>query len=224
MPFELQSIPQKIGYLTLGTVSTCAIGLIYSIIIIPRSTPNEKKIVHKLHHTNLFESMIFGTFIGLSLAIAVLLNFENPYWVPVSCLAVMQGSNTSHIWVRALQRVVGTLLGLGITWFIVSQNPSPLFMVLGIIALQIIVEYLIVRNYAITVIFITILTIFLAESGKDLTQNTNTVFMARLLDIIVGSCMGVIGGWMLYHNRLNRYTSKKIRQSKQLLSNLKRRS
>jgi len=42
----------------------------------------------------------------------------------MSCLAVMQGNSTRHIGLRATQRIVGTLAGLGITWVIAFGNPS----------------------------------------------------------------------------------------------------
>ncbi len=43
----------------------------------------------------------------VSLAVAFILGFENPYWIPISCLAVMQGSSSRHIWLRAVQRIIG---------------------------------------------------------------------------------------------------------------------
>jgi uncharacterized membrane protein YccC len=126
----------------------------------------------------------------------------------------MQGISTKHIGMRAAQRIIGTLVGLGITWIIASGNPSALFIVIGIILLQVIVEFLIVRNYAVAVVFITVLTIFLAESGGDLLQNTNQVFIARLVDIIIGSVIGIIGGWILYHEKIHYQTTMRIKKSK----------
>lgn len=34
---------------------------------------------------------------GFSLAVAFILKLDNPYWIPISCLAVMQGNSTKHI-------------------------------------------------------------------------------------------------------------------------------
>lgn len=83
-------------------------------------------------------------------------------------------------------------------------------MVIGIIFLQIIVEFLIVRNYTIAVIFITILTIFLAESGNELSHNTNEVFLARLVYILIISAIGIVGGWILYHEKVHFYAKLQI--------------
>ena len=191
IPFDLESIPTKVGYIAIGTMTTCVIGLIYSILTLKK----ENHIIinhHKDEYTNVVESIIFGFFICISLTIAYLLQFDNPYWVPISCLAVMQGATTQHTWHRAVQRIMGTLIGLGITWLIVYTNPSPLFIVISIIVLQVVIEYFVVRNYAIAVIFITILTIFLAESSGQLSQQINEAFLARLIDILIGSIIGLL--------------------------------
>jgi len=213
-PFNWERIPEKIGYVALGTILTCGIGLIYSLLTLKPADNTEAEWPQKKPYINIVESLIFGLFVGLSLMIAFLLDFDNPYWIPISCLAVMQGQTTKHIWLRASQRVLGTLLGLGITWLIAFGNPTPLFMVIGITILQIIVEYLVVRNYAIAVVFITILTIFLAESHGVLSQNTNQVFFARLVDITIGSTIGALGGWVLFQERMHYKAAIHLRRAR----------
>ncbi|MBD1426710.1 FUSC family protein [Sphingobacterium arenae] len=213
-PFDWERIPEKIGYVALGTILTCGIGLIYSLLTLKPADNTEAEWPQKKPYINIVESLIFGLFVGLSLMIAFLLDFDNPYWIPISCLAVMQGQTTKHIWLRASQRVLGTLLGLGITWLIAFGNPTPLFMVIGITILQIIVEYLVVRKYAIAVVFITILTIFLAESHGVLSQNTNQVFFARLVDITIGSTIGALGGWVLFQERMHYKAAIHLRRAR----------
>jgi hypothetical protein len=221
-PFQPAGIPEKIGYVAMGTILTCGIGLIYSLLTLKATEGAENKVYHKSAYTNIVESLIFGLVMAASLAVAFSLNIENPYWIPISCLAVMQGSSSKHIWIRGTQRIIGTLIGLGITWLIVSANPTPLVMVISITLLQMIVEFFVVRNYAIAVVFITILTIFLSESGRQLTQHTNQIFVARMIDIIIGSTMGIIGGWILYHERVHFYTTLQLRKSKVLMRKTRR--
>lgn len=216
-PFHLESIPEKIGYLAIGTILTCGIGLIYSLLTLKKNKEPENLIHHKSGYTNIVESLIFGLVMAISLAVAFSLTIEKPYWIPISCLAVMQGSSSKHIWLRATQRVSGTLIGLGITWLIASGNPTPLIMVMSITLLQIIVEFLVVRNYGVAVVFITILTIFLSESGKQLTQDTNEIFFARMIDIFIGSVIGIIGGWILYHEKIHFYVTLQLKKAKVLI-------
>src|SRR3546814_8722819 len=44
--------------------------------------------------------------------------FEKAYWVPVSCLAVMQGVTLRASWSRNVHRIVGTVIGMGLTWLL----------------------------------------------------------------------------------------------------------
>ncbi|MFD1772237.1 FUSC family protein [Sphingobacterium suaedae] len=216
-PFDPASIPVKIGYVGMGAILTCGLGLVYSILTLRKSTVADHHIPLKKAHINLTESLVFGAFLGLSLGVAFLLELQNPYWVPVSCAAVMQGSDIHKVSVRGLQRIVGTLAGLGITWVVFTCNPTPLFIVIGITVLQVIVEFLVVRNYAVAVIFLTILTIFLAESGDQLSEQTNSLFLSRFIDIALGSCIGIVGGRLLYNKRMNSYTRISIRKTRELV-------
>jgi len=74
----------------------------------------------------------------------------------------------------------------------------------------------VVRNYGIAVVFITILTIFLAESGV-VQANPNALFMARFLDILVGSLIGALGGWILYNEQIHYLAKNQIRRAKSRL-------
>ncbi|MEJ8757233.1 FUSC family protein [Pontibacter sp. H259] len=218
LPFNLQAVPHKIGLAVIGTMVSCILGLIYSLLTLQKTPPgNETITVTKNPYVNLIESVTYGFFVGLSLLLAYLLELENPYWVPTSCAAVMQGISATHIWQRSVQRVIGTLIGLAITWAILLLNPSLLAITISIILLQIVVEYLIVRNYGITVVFLTMLTIFLAESGTDLTGNPNTLIAARFIDILIGSIVGALGGWILYNEKLQHHATRQIRRTRLIL-------
>lgn len=219
-PFHAESIPEKIGYVAMGTIFTCAVGFIYSMLTLKENKETGSIPPGKEAYTTIVESLTFAFFMGLSLAIALSLKLEKPYWIPISCLAVMQGSSTKHVWLRGTQRIVGTLIGLGTTWLIAFGKPTPLFMVIAITLIQIIVEFLVVRNYAIAVIFITILTIFLSESGRQLSQNTNEVFLLRMIDIIIGSVIGIVGGWVLFHEKVHFQTTRQLRKSRLVLKKM----
>ena len=67
------------------------------------------------------------------------------------------------VWQRSLQRILGTFLGLGPCWLLLGGSTSPVYLCICIMVLQLIVEMLVVRQYALAVIFITPLTIFLGS-------------------------------------------------------------
>ncbi|ARS34615.1 FUSC family protein [Pontibacter actiniarum] len=215
MPHNLATVPHNIGLAGIGTMFACTLGLIYSIITLRKSpADNEVITLSKNRYVNFVESVTFGFFVGLSLLLAYLLELDTPYWVPTSCAAVMQGVSVSHIWQRSAQRILGTFIGLGLTWAVLLLNPSLLAICIGIILLQIIVEFLVVRNYALAVIFITILTIFLAETGTALTADPTQLIKARFFDILIGSVVGALGGVLLYNEKLQYLATRQMRKTR----------
>jgi len=218
IPHHLKEIAYSIGNFSIGVMIACMIGLFYSILVL-RGVTNEPDvmIVKKNTYVNITESIIFSVMVGISLLVAILLKLENPYWVPISCMAVMQGVTTKHVWTRAMQRVLGTFVGLGLAWFILQLNMTPLGICFSILLLQTIVEFLVVRNYGVAVIFISMLTLFLAESNINLIESPNHLIAARFLDILIGSAIGAIGGWMLYHEHIHFFTKKQILKTKVII-------
>ncbi|WP_262245511.1 FUSC family protein [Parapedobacter soli] len=221
-PKDVAAIPTEIGHVSLGVMIACTIGLIYSLLTLKANERDETPaLIHQNNYVNIVESIIFGVTVGASLLVAKLLQMENPYWIPISCMAVMQGISVKHVWTRAIQRVLGTIIGLILVWGVLQFPMTVLGVCICILALQIVVEFLVVRNYAIAAVFITMLTIFLAEPNIALTQQPGHLIQARLLDTVIGSVIGALGGWMLYHERIHFYTKKHIRRSKILLKRMK---
>lgn len=215
MPFDLISIPTKIGLIALGTIFTCVFALFYSLYItkkysnkLPAQFPVKRKYI------NLTESVIIGVFIGISLLVGRFLELENPYWVPISCAAIMQGVSVSHVWQRSFHRIAGTAIGVGLVWFLLQFNLSALSICMAILILQFIIEMLIVRHYALAVIFITPLTFFLAELGGGIGADHNQLISARLIDIVIGSLIGVMGGWILHNQQVHLKAERQIRKTR----------
>jgi hypothetical protein len=225
MPFELASLPARVGYAALGTMLACGLGLLYSLLALrdPSSKPGASALP-KPRVVNLVEALTFGGFVAVSLLLAYWLHLDTPYWVPVSCMAVMQGVSTVHVWQRGAQRVLGTLGGLALAWAVLRLHPSLLSIGIAIVGLQIVVEVLVVRNYAVAVVFLTVLTIFLAESDATLLQDPNGLLRARGLDILLGSALGALGGWVLYHERLHALAARQARRTRMVLGRQRKRT
>lgn len=222
LPHNATEMARSIGNFSIGVMIACMIGLFYSILVLRGMTNQpDVMVVKKNAYVNIVESITFGIMVGLSLLVAILLGLENPYWVPISCMAVMQGVTTKHIWTRALQRVVGTFIGLGLTWFILQMNMTTLGICISIFILQTIVEFLVVRNYGIAVVFISMLTIFLAEPNMSLLGEPDHLITIRFFDILIGSIIGAIGGWMLYHERIHFFTKRQLLRTKIMIKRYK---
>ncbi|MBP9688965.1 MAG: FUSC family protein [Bacteroidia bacterium] len=217
MPFSIETISQKIGTVALGTTWACLLALAYSLLIIKKYPPNVSQTIsvaiQKAKYVNFFEALIIGVFMFVSLFTGYLLKLQNPYWFPISCIAVMQGASLRYIWRRSFQRILGTFVGLGLSWFLLLFTHTPLQICLSIITLQFITEMLIVRHYTLAAIFFTAMTIFLAEVGNPLILNPNELIYIRFWNIVLGSFIGVIGGWVLYHERTRNHSLRNVRKA-----------
>jgi uncharacterized membrane protein YccC len=67
-----------------------------------------------------------------------------------------------------VQRIVGTLAGVLVTWALLSFSPSPLALILIVTAMQVGAELFIGRNYTVSLLFITPLALCMVQLGHPL--------------------------------------------------------
>jgi uncharacterized membrane protein YccC len=215
-PYDLSVIPEKVGLIAIGTVLACILALAYSILT--RKSNAESKTITpsfaKNKYTALIEAAFVGFFMFLSLQLGHFLALKNAYWIPISCLAIMQGASLYYIWQRVIHRITGTLIGLGLFWIIISIDRTPLSICISIIILQFIIEFLIVRNYILAVIFITPMALLLTEAANPLLHTPNLLISIRFTDIILGSFLGAIGGWLIHNEKIRYHTIKNLRKKR----------
>jgi uncharacterized membrane protein YccC len=159
-----------------------------------------------------FDSVVIGLFVGLSMALAQLLDLQRAYWVPVSCVAVIQGISFRAVWNKQLQRLVGTVLGLLLFLGLLALPLDKWTISLMVMVLSFIVEVMIVRHYGFAVIFITPLTLFLAEAATLGHGVPTGILQARLVDTIVGSLVGLAGGFCLHSPRFREVAGRQLRR------------
>ncbi|WEK36068.1 MAG: FUSC family protein [Candidatus Pseudobacter hemicellulosilyticus] len=215
-PFDLNMLPARVGLLAIGTMVACALALGYSLYNTRRNpVSRDVVIVRQKSYTNIVTSAIVGVFTGLSLLTGFLLKLDFPYWIPISCIAILQGVDVTHIWLRSFHRIVGTMVGMGLAWALLSLHMNTLFTAISMLLLQFLIEWLITRNYGVAVAFMTPMTIFLAElSSHHPRLQPGNLIELRLLDIVIGSLIGAIGGWLLYHRQLHYHAVKQLRRSR----------
>lgn len=198
-PATLLEIPLRTGFVALGALFACVVAFIYSLYQTRRSPPAAEAPAAGMDFDYVvIDSVIIAAWVGVSMVIAELLRLERPYWVPVSCLAVIQGANLRMVWNRHAQRVLGTLVGLVLAWLLFELELTGWPLVAVMISLTFLIETLVVRHYGLAVIFITPLTIFLAEATDVRHQATTVIMQARAVDIAVGSFLGLAGGAALH--------------------------
>jgi hypothetical protein len=188
-----------IGLLALGSVLAVAIAFPYSLWTmrsappLPDAPPPPPDFDHVVT-----ESVLIGGFVALSLLVAHIGGLPRPYWVPVSCLAVIQGASLRAVWVRQVHRVAGTALGLGLFGTLAQTPLTPWHIALIVTGLSFIVETLVVRHYGAAVVFITPLAVLLAEAAQLPGSHIGELLRARLLDTVLGSVIGLAGGAALH--------------------------
>lgn len=198
IPFDLHAIPERVGLILLGSMSSCLLVFFYSLLYPPIITGSTAaNAAMPAIRTLVLHALITGGFIGGSFLVAHLLNMHNPYWVPISCAAIMQGTTFRLVWLRKLQRIIGTAIGMLFAWLLFQLPLGPWQLSLTIIALSIVIESLILRNYGLAVIFITPLTVIFAGVASHGMAHDQLVLI-RLFDIMLGSAIGAVGGWFAH--------------------------
>ncbi|MCB5423855.1 FUSC family protein [Altererythrobacter sp. CC-YST694] len=207
----LAELPLHLGVFALGSLSAVCIAFFYSLHILRHRDPLPLgPAPDDLGVEVLAPAVIVAAFVGLSLALAELLGFDKPYWVPVSCIAVLQGATLRAVWLRQLQRIVGTLAGLGAVWGLMQLITEPWHLALAIALLTFCVETIIVRHYALAAVFITPLAILLAEASTLGQTSATPLIIARLADTVLGAMLGVAGGVCLHNERFCRWLARLI--------------
>jgi uncharacterized membrane protein YccC len=212
-PLEVMQLPLMVGLLTMGCLLACLIGLVYSVYILRLQAP---KPVAPLPPATfdfvVFDSVVIGVFVGISLAVAQLLQLQKAYWVPVSCLAVIQGASLRAVWSKQLHRVIGTGIGLLLSWALLLLPQDKWSMSLTMMALTFVIEVSVVRHYAFAAIFITPLTILLAEAATLGQGSSTALIQARFFDTVLGCLVGLAGGICLHSPRFRQVLGSRMRR------------
>ncbi|MGI5310049.1 FUSC family protein [Rheinheimera sp. WS51] len=203
VPFDLALVAQRVGLLLFGCLGASLLALIYSLVQLMAGNkhglvaaePTEPRVA-----AIFLEASTIATFIALSYFLALWFGFDKPYWVPISCLAILQGASFRAVWHRKIHRIVGTAIGMGLAWSIFSLNPNAWILAFLIMLFSFLIEVLITRNYGLAVICITPLTIILAEANS-IDQDLNWLLMLRLKDVLLGSFIGYLGGGLLHQTK-----------------------
>ncbi|BFM51176.1 FUSC family protein [Marinomonas sp. THO17] len=201
LPFDLSHLPRNVGMVALGGMLACVIAFIYSLMIGANDLPQTKVVTDPRVNAILLEASLVGFFIGLSYLIATWLQLANALWVPISCAAVLQGATYRMIWHRNVHRIIGTVIGMGLAWCVFVMQPNYWHLAFFMLLFQLLIELLIVKNYGAAVIFITPLTVIMSEFTSA-NMSPELLLQHRLVDIFIGSTIGIIGGTIFHRTSL----------------------
>jgi uncharacterized membrane protein YccC len=152
-----------------------------------------------------------GVAVLAAVVIAHFLGVAHPFWLPLTCAAVLQGVSTTTIVERGLQRAVGTALGLILAGGIVAQHPTTLWAAGLVIILQLAMLFFIAKNYGISVIFITALALIIIYSETH--GPFDPLMWARFKDTLIGAAVGLVAAFALFGRTSSRRLPYAARQA-----------
>ncbi|MBK1616218.1 hypothetical protein CKO44_22445 [Rubrivivax gelatinosus] len=212
-PVEVLQLPHAVGLLFLGAFLAVLIGFAYSLYALRLQAPQPvAELPPPSFDFVIFDSVVIGAFVGLSLALAQVLGLSRPYWVPVTCLAVIQGVSLRAVWVRQLHRVLGTAAGLLLSWAVLSMPLGPWSVALVLMLLSFVVEISVVRHYGFAVMFITPMTILLADAAHLGEIAPGPLVQARFADTALGCGVALLGAICLHNRRFRAVVGRPMRR------------
>lgn len=124
--------------------------------------------------------------------IARAFGLERGYWAMAAAVLMLhQGWGWARTLQRGTERLVGTLLGLCLTYATLALHPHGLALVAIMAVLQFTIEMLITRNYTWAVVFITAIALLIGTGGLPVTDPV-ALLEARVVDTLAGCGVGLL--------------------------------
>lgn len=127
---------------------------------------------------------------GAAGSIAVLLGIGHSYWAMVAAVVPLAGPTVTHRLGRAVNRILGTTAGFGLTWLILLLGFQPWMLVLAIALLQFLAESFIARQYTIAQTFVTPLALVSTELAHP--SGPLPLIQDRAVETLIGALIGVL--------------------------------
>ncbi|WP_156188126.1 FUSC family protein [Arsenicicoccus sp. oral taxon 190] len=138
---------------------------------------------------------------ALAGTVAVVSGRGHAYWtVAFAMLVLHQGGTRETQTVRGIHRTIGTLGGLLVFALLVMLHVQGWWVVLVVVALQLVVELLVTRNYALAVVAITPLALTIGTASAP-GAPVDTTVADRLVDTLVGVASALAVLWLTGRSR-----------------------
>lgn len=141
------------------------------------------------------------TFVGTAAAggLALFLGVGHSYWAAISAAAVLHSINVWSTMQRAVQRTLGTAIGLLLTSAVLVLHPGPVAIICLIIVFEFFLEYVVARNYGLGVVFLTPLALLLSELSSPVSASR--LLHDRVIGSGIGISVGLVCALLLVHGR-----------------------
>lgn len=172
------------------------------------------------------ENLVTASRVAVATIIAGLvtlaLDGEHIYWsTAFAAVALHMGGARIIQSYRAVNRLAGTVLGIGLFTLIVWASPSPWFLVVILVSLQLLVELFVAKQYALATLFITPLALLISVGGQ-IPDDPWPIMAERLLDTVIGVVAAFIAIWLFGRSMpakvLRAQTSRTLRSAAAFIS------
>jgi uncharacterized membrane protein YccC len=185
-----------LGMLAIG----CAIS--YLVVMAPLLLPSVRRKDSALHLERppirfqldepsriILERIVVATVIaGL---ISTPLGIHRAYWVMIAVVVILQNGHRVRLTaLRAVHRVLGTLIGVGLFALILVFEPRGIAVGIVVMVLQFIVETIVIRNYGLALVFITPLALLIADQSGS--ADIGETISVRVLDTLLGAVIALV--------------------------------
>ena len=145
------------------------------------------------------ESKIIAVRVVAAVAAASLLSLplgmHHSYWVVMVAGAVLQASHVSRFSaIRAMHRILGTILGVAIFGLIKLADPQGIWLVVILALLQFSIEVVVARHYALALSFITPTALIISSAGSS--GDPIALGVERLVDTLLGAAIAMAVLWI----------------------------
>ena len=127
--------------------------------------------------------------VGAAGCLGQLMGIGHPYWAMAAAAVPLAAETLRGRIGRGIHRVVGTLAGVGVTALILLPHPSPVAVVLIVIALQFPTELFMTRHYGLALSFFTPMILLMTLLANP--ASSASLIPDRALETFIGAVAGV---------------------------------
>ena len=120
---------------------------------------------------------------------AYAMDWSHPAWASIGAIAILQGVHLPGTIHRAWQRTLGTIVGAGIAWLILSNDPSFWQILAAVAVMQFITEIIIGYNYALGQMAITPMALLMTALSSH--AGAADMAVSRIYDTALGALVGI---------------------------------
>ena len=113
------------------------------------------------------------------------------FWIGLTACAVLQASNLRIVRSRFVNRMIGTILGVGIVYSLLAWEPPLIALILTAIVAHGFIESVITAHYGLAVIGMTVLALMLFHLGAP-AEDTGNLIAGRLIDTALGAALALL--------------------------------